>query len=95
MTKREFAELERCIPDLVKNAMLTAWNEICSDTSCHPLDMEQDFEGRKGHLGFVPRHWSQMVGNMVAHQIKNFVIATHKERAKQIGQFVMTGKLES
>lgn len=92
MSKSAQAELQPYIADLVKNAMLTAWNEICSDTGCHPLDIEQDFEGQKGHLGFEPRHWAQMAGNMVAAQIAQFNKAHRSERVKQIGQFVMTGK---
>lgn len=84
-------ELQPYIADLVKNAMLTAWNEICSDTGCHPTDIERDFEGRRGHLGFEPGQWAQMAGNMVAEQIKSFNEATRKERVKRIGRFVMTG----
>lgn len=66
--REEIAEA-RYIPDLVKNAMLTAWNEICSDTGCHPTDIERNFEGRRGHLGFTPAHWAQMAGDIVAAQI--------------------------
>lgn len=87
-------ELQPYIPDLVKNAMLTAWNEICSDTGCHPTDIKRDFEGKRGNLGFEPEHWAQMAGDMVAAQIKSFNDKTRKERVKQIGRFVMTGETQ-
>lgn len=86
------AELQPYIADLVKNAMLTKWNDICSDTQCHPLDIEQNFEGQPGHLGFSPRHWAQATGDMVAEQIKQFFAASRSERSKRIGRFVMTGE---
>lgn len=87
-------ELQPYIADLVKNAMLTQWNDICGDTGCHPLDIEQNFEGRRGHLGFSPRHWAQATGDMVAAQIEQFFKASRKERAAKIGRFVMTGTTE-
>lgn len=74
-------ELQPYIADLVKNAMLTKWNDICADTQCHPLDIEQNFEGQPGHLGFSPRHWAQ-----------EFFAASRKERTQKIGRFVMTGQ---
>ena len=84
-------ELQPYIPDLVKNAMLVAWREICADTGCHPLDIEH---GKNKFLTFEPRHWAQSAGEIVAEQIKRFVKLTEKERAKKIGRFVMTGELE-
>lgn len=41
--------------EAVGAAMLNAWNEICSDTGCHPLDIER----RGGKLYFSPRHWAR------------------------------------
>lgn len=41
---------------LVAWAMLEAWQDICSDTGCHPLDIEQ--VGRK-RLEFSPQHWAR------------------------------------
>lgn len=35
-------------------AMTDAWNDICADTGCHPLDIER--KGRE--LTFSPRHWA-------------------------------------
>lgn len=43
--------------EMVNEAMLDAWNEICDDTGCHPQDIEQI--GRK-RLQFQPRHWSDL-----------------------------------
>jgi hypothetical protein len=59
----------RYIPDIIKNAMLTAWNEICSDTGYHPTDIVLNFEGRKGHLGFTPSYWATMTANIATSQI--------------------------
>ena len=56
-------QLVRYLPDIVKNAMLTMWCHICSDTGCHPLDLEH---GKGKFLTFEPRHWAQMAGDMVA-----------------------------
>ena len=90
-TMKAIDELQPYIPDLVKNAMLVAWREICADTGCHPLDIEH---GKNKFLIFEPRHWAQSAGEIVAEQIKRFVKLTEKERAKKIGRFVMTGELE-
>lgn len=68
--QREAEELVRHIPDLVKNAMLGAWREICADTGCHPLDIEH---GRGKYLTFEPAHWAQQAGEIVAAQIKSFM----------------------
>jgi hypothetical protein len=64
-------ELERYVPDIVKNAMLVAWREICEDTGCHPLDIEH---GKNKHLTFQPRHWAQLAGEIVRTQIGRFWI---------------------
>ena len=65
----ECQELKRYLPDLVKNAMLVAWREICTDTGCHPLDVEH---GKGKYLTFEPRHWAQMAGDIVASQVERF-----------------------
>jgi len=41
----------------VGEAMQKAWDEICSDTGCHPLDITH--QGRK--LFFQPAHWVALV----------------------------------
>lgn len=61
--REALAELICYLPDIVKNAMLVMWREICADTGCHPLDIEH---GKSKFLTFEPRHWAQMTGNMVA-----------------------------
>lgn len=71
MTPEEVNELERYLPDIVKNAMLVAWRDICADTNCHPLDIEH---GKRGYLTFEPRHWAQNAGDIVAFQVKSFLI---------------------
>jgi hypothetical protein len=60
------------VPDIVKNAMLVAWREICGDTGCHPLDIEH---GKGKYLTFEPRHWAKMSGDIVAVQIAKLVEA--------------------
>jgi hypothetical protein len=40
------------IEQIVEAAMLDAWNDICADTGCHPLDIEQLGQRR---LEFTPR----------------------------------------
>lgn len=67
---QSYNEILRYVPDLVRNAMLTQWNEICSDTGCHPTDIKRDFEGRRGQLGFEPELWARMAGEMVAANIQ-------------------------
>jgi hypothetical protein len=48
----------------VRDAMDTAWNEICSDTGCHPLDLER----RGGKLYFEPRHWADLIARMLVRR---------------------------
>lgn len=54
------------VSNIVGEAMEDAWNDICSDTQNHPLDIEQNFEGQKGHLGFSRNHWARITGDRVA-----------------------------
>lgn len=42
----------------INEAMQDAWNDICSDTGCHPLDIEQ---GRSKQLTFSPNHWANQI----------------------------------
>ena len=91
MAKRAIDVLKPYIPDIVRNAMLVAWRDICADTGCHPLDIEH---GKGQFLTFEPHHWARAAGNIVASQIVDFIKATEKERAKQIGRFVMTGETD-
>ena len=58
--------LERYTVDIVRNAMLTMWNDICADTDCHPLDIEH---GRGKYLTFTPRHWAEASGKMVRRNL--------------------------
>lgn len=44
----------------VAEAMQDAWNDICTDTGCHPVDIEQGGKAGKGvELTFQPRHWAR------------------------------------
>jgi hypothetical protein len=61
------SELDRMVGDLlakicshaaINEAMQDSWNDICSDTGCHPLDIEQ----AKGKvLTFNPNHWANQI----------------------------------
>ncbi len=51
------------IVKLVEEIMLDEWNDICSDTECHPLDIKQ--LGRR-KLEFSPNHWTRSVGGALA-----------------------------
>lgn len=53
----ERSALEVLRDDAVGKAMEEAWDEICADTHCHPLDIEQ--LGRK-RLTFSPGHWARL-----------------------------------
>lgn len=54
------------IEKIIEEQMLDAWNEICSDTDCHPLDIEQ--LGRR-KLGFHSDHWSRLTAERSADAI--------------------------
>lgn len=47
-----------CSHEAVDEAMEASWNDICSDTGCHPLDIEH---GKGKHLTFSPNHWANQV----------------------------------
>lgn len=63
-----FGRKQAYVPDIVKNAMLTAWNEICADSEHHPLDLEH---GHGKRLTFKPRHWANLAGDLAAIDIAN------------------------
>ena len=52
LTLEEFGELAR-----------EEWEEICSDTDCHPLDIEQ--LGRR-RLSFTPNHWVRQIFDRIS-----------------------------
>lgn len=61
------------ITELMKNALQESWNEICGDTGAYPLDIEPNFEGRVGHLGFTPGHWVQRAGALVCDRLRDLL----------------------
>lgn len=56
--------------EAVGAAMQDAWNDICTDTGCHPLDIEH---GRAKYLTFTPRHWAAAVARRL---FANYVAAS-------------------
>lgn len=56
----------RYIPDIIKNAMLVAWNDFCSDTGNHPPDIEH---GRGKYLTFIPNKWADAAAKIATAQI--------------------------
>lgn len=57
---------EADIAAIIEEQMLDAWNTICSDTDCHPLDIKQ--VGRR-RLEFHSGHWSRQTAEFSAHRI--------------------------
>lgn len=55
---------------IVKKAMQDEWEEICADTGCHPLDIEQ--LGRR-RLRFSPNHWASAVAASVRSQAEAII----------------------
>lgn len=53
------------IEKIVEEAMLDTWNDICSDTGCHPLDIKRT--GRA--LEFQPAHWSSATAKHVSSRL--------------------------
>jgi len=51
---------------LVAKSMRDTWNDYCSDTGCHPNDIEH---GRGKILFFEPKHWARFSGEAVADAI--------------------------
>jgi Lar family restriction alleviation protein len=56
-TKPPLADVTGLTAKVVGTAMQDAWDEICDDTRCHPLDIEQ--LGRR-RLSFSPGHWAEL-----------------------------------
>lgn len=88
------------IVKLVEEIMLDKWNDICSDTECHPLDIKQ--LGRR-KLEFSPNHWTRFVGEALAETLAALSRPAHggeleRLRAaltkieKWFGEFPATGK---
>ena len=50
-----------CAHEAVRTAMQDAWNTICADTGCHPLDIKR--QGKE--LYFEPRHWADLVAKLL------------------------------
>lgn len=47
-----------CSHEAINEAMTDSWNDICTDTGCHPLDIEH---GKGKNLTFSPNHWANQV----------------------------------
>lgn len=70
---------------LVANAMQDAWNDICGDTGCHPLDIQR--EGRV--LRFSPNHWAALTAaNLQAASSPPSRIVELREALEQLTMFV-------
>jgi hypothetical protein len=52
---------------IVAKAMKESWDAICSDTGCHPLDIQQV---KQRFLWFTAGHWASQTGQQVAHQLE-------------------------
>lgn len=65
MTTQEPREVREKIAQHIRSALADAWNDICADTGCHPLDITR--EGRK--LYFTPNHWADQASNWAADSI--------------------------
>ena len=55
-------ETVRALDSSVREAMQTAWNEICADTDHCP----NDFTIRRGKIFFEPGHWADLVARLLA-----------------------------
>jgi hypothetical protein len=47
-----------CSHEAIDEAMATCWDDICTDTGCHPLDITH---GKNKHLTFSPNHWANQI----------------------------------
>lgn len=47
-----------CSLDAIKDAMEVSWDDICTDTGCHPLDITH---GKNKHLIFRANHWADQI----------------------------------
>lgn len=64
---------------IVTEAMLDSWNDICSDTGCHPLDIEQVGKRR---LEFHVGHWARQTGARVAQALSPSPTSVMPDRKK-------------
>lgn len=78
-TGRVRTMIDRYTVDIVKNAMLTMWNDICADTDCHPLDIEH---GRGKYLTFTPKHWAEACGKMVRRNVLDLIGAEDGKKSE-------------
>lgn len=56
---------ENAIAAIIKAQMREQWDEICSDSGCHPLDIEK--RGRSTY--YKDRHWTSAVAKYAAQDI--------------------------
>ena len=47
-----------CSHEAINEAMEISWDDICTDTGCHPLDITH---GKNKHLVFRPNHWANQI----------------------------------
>jgi hypothetical protein len=59
-SEKEIGELisKICSLDAIKDAMEVSWDDICTDTGCHPLDIGH---GKDKHLIFRANHWADQI----------------------------------
>lgn len=55
------------IPAIVRDSMQAAWDDICADTDCYPLDLRK----RRGKLYFVPDQWARQAGELAQSSMVN------------------------
>jgi hypothetical protein len=65
-TLQPSGEWREAIARMIEEAMRDTWNDICDDTNCHPIDIEQ--LGNRA-LAFNPDHWSRYTGESAADKI--------------------------
>lgn len=82
--------IDRYTVDIVKNAMLTMWNDICADTDCHPLDIEHSLDKR---LTFTPRHWAEAVGKMARQNVLDLIRADEGKESEDDHRAIDRGEL--
>jgi len=58
---------------VVREAMQDAWNDICHDTGCHPIDIRNV----NGVVFFEPRHWAEQVASLLfARTVRDTLAST-------------------
>lgn len=61
--------------EAVAAAMQDAWDEICDDTGCHPVDIQQ--LGRR-RLRFSPNHWADLIALRLSEALAS--VGEHAQR---------------